>query len=161
MHAHTQDAAGQDCGSGHACAAGSRSLLLTLLETRWAAPVLALLPVGLLAAFAAGIPTWACPVVGATGCRCPACGVTRSVAALGRGDLASSFTLHPLTGVLLVGWVVLATHCLLRGRARARFGHAVAAVEQRIPVGNVLLAAFLVFGGVRFVLDAYAAMSMG
>ncbi len=38
----------------------------------------------------------------ATGVACPGCGLTRSVAALGRGDLAGSWRWHPLGAILAV-----------------------------------------------------------
>ncbi|MBI2213207.1 MAG: DUF2752 domain-containing protein [Acidobacteria bacterium] len=48
-----------------------------------------------------------------TGVPCPGCGVTRSIAALVRGDVSRAFHLHPLApiaaaeaGILWVGWGV-------------------------------------------------------
>ena len=38
----------------------------------------------------------------ATGIQCPACGITRSVASIARGDLAASLAYHPM-GILLAG----------------------------------------------------------
>jgi hypothetical protein len=37
-----------------------------------------------------------------TGIQCPACGITRSVASIARGDLEASLAYHPL-GILLAG----------------------------------------------------------
>jgi Protein of unknown function (DUF2752) len=38
----------------------------------------------------------------ATGIQCPACGITRSVSAIARGDLSMSMAYHPM-GILLAG----------------------------------------------------------
>src|SRR2546426_6795612 len=53
----------------------------------------------------------------ATHLACPTCGMTRSLAALARGDLATSLGLHPL-GIVLV--VELAALWVLWGRGLAR-----------------------------------------
>ena len=42
-----------------------------------------------------------CPLRATTGVPCPFCGMTRSVAAIGRGDLGASLTFNP-GGILLV-----------------------------------------------------------
>lgn len=47
-----------------------------------------------------------CPFRLLTGYPCPLCGITRSVAALGAGDLGASLALHPL-GVVVVPAAVL------------------------------------------------------
>jgi len=43
-----------------------------------------------------------CLFTTATGIQCPACGMTRSVASIARGDLGASLAYHPL-GILLAG----------------------------------------------------------
>ena len=43
-----------------------------------------------------------CLFTTATGIQCPACGMTRSVASIARGDLEASLAFHPL-GILLAG----------------------------------------------------------
>jgi Protein of unknown function (DUF2752) len=47
-----------------------------------------------------------CPLRAVTGVPCPFCGMTRSVAALGRGDLGDSLTFNP-GGIVLVAVAVL------------------------------------------------------
>ena len=48
-----------------------------------------------------------CLFTTATGIQCPACGLTRSVAAIARGDLAASLAYHPM-GILLAGSAIAA-----------------------------------------------------
>jgi hypothetical protein len=43
-----------------------------------------------------------CLFTTATGVQCPACGLTRSVASIARGDLGASLAYHPI-GILLAG----------------------------------------------------------
>lgn len=116
------------------------------------------MPIGLLALFATGLSLIQCPVIGVTGCRCPGCGMTRSVAALGRGDFAASFTLHPFGAFFALGWLVLVATELL-GRRRGPLERTVARVETRIPISSIVLAAFAAFGVGRLVFDAVAATS--
>ena len=47
-----------------------------------------------------------CPLRAVTGVPCPFCGMTRSVAALGRGDLGASLTFNP-GGIFLVALAIL------------------------------------------------------
>ena len=46
----------------------------------------------------------------ATGIQCPACGITRSVASIARGDLAASLAYHPagfgVTGIALAAFLI-------------------------------------------------------
>jgi hypothetical protein len=50
--------------------------------------------------YAPGIPVFSCPFYSMTSLPCPFCGITRSVAFMVRGDLASSFHAHPLGPLL-------------------------------------------------------------
>lgn len=71
-----------------------------------------------------------CPFRLVTGLPCPFCGMTRSLLALGRGDVAASVALHPLGPVV----ALLAVLGLLRfARAGAR-----GAVPARLPRGAPL-----------------------
>ncbi|MGI8593385.1 MAG: DUF2752 domain-containing protein [Solirubrobacteraceae bacterium] len=77
-----------------------------------------------------------CPFRLVTGLPCPFCGMTRSLLALGQGDLGASVRLHPLGPVLVVVAVL----------GLWRFGRAAAAkVPARLPrgalaVGGIALA---------------------
>jgi hypothetical protein len=78
-----------------------------------------------------------------TGISCPACGLTRAAAALGRGDLAGSIAHHPLFLPLALaaatGWLLWG-RALFSRRALPRRGFAIAALLA----GGALLAAWLV-----------------
>lgn len=50
---------------------------------------------------------WACPFFLVTGAHCPTCGLTRSVAALFRGDIGTSAMFHP-AGLAVALLVVVA-----------------------------------------------------
>lgn len=50
---------------------------------------------------------WACPFFLVTGAHCPTCGLTRSIAALFRGDIATSVMFHP-AGLVVAALVVVA-----------------------------------------------------
>ncbi len=73
-----------------------------------------------------------CPFRLVTGLPCPFCGMTRSMLALGQGDLGASVRFHPLGPVLLV----VAVFGLWRfGRAAAR------RVPARVPRGALVTGA--------------------
>jgi len=64
-----------------------------------------------------------CPWKIATTIDCPFCGMTRATLAMGGGDFATAFDLHPLAPLVLLGHVVLLgvvaagrSDTLLRGR---------------------------------------------
>lgn len=81
---------------------------LTLLPSRATALAItgaAALGAGLLAS--GGHGPVLCPFRLATGGYCPACGMTRAVGRLARGDLAGSWRLHPFL-LLILGQVALA-----------------------------------------------------
>ena len=50
---------------------------------------------------------WACPFYLVTGAHCPTCGLTRSVAALFRGDIGTSAMFHP-AGIAIALLIVIA-----------------------------------------------------
>ena len=60
-----------------------------------------------------------CPFRLATGLPCPFCGTTRSLMALGRGDLEASLQLNPLGLLLAVAASVLAVAAMRRREFRA------------------------------------------
>jgi hypothetical protein len=52
---------------------------------------------------------------------CPGCGMTRAVAALGRGDLAAAWSLHPLSLLLALEGLLLGLAMAVGPRVAARF----------------------------------------
>ena len=158
-HAHGSDCShGEDCA--HASPSGARrhhSALLGFMGDSLLRRWLVWTPVGLLALFATGLSLLQCPVPGLTGCRCPGCGMTRSVAALARGDVQASLALHPFGGIFAVGWLLLVASELL-GSRREALTRAVARVETRVPISSIVLGAFALFGIARLVSDAIAVL---
>ena len=81
-------------GAEHALVAGD---ILTPRSRRTRAAggiLLALLTVGLVALAAAGVAGGTCPFHDLTGASCLTCGMTRSFAAMGEGDLDGAFHYH-------------------------------------------------------------------
>ena len=146
------------CGNGGAAKdRPHRSALLGFMRDASVRRWLVWTPVGLLTLFATGLTLFQCPVPAATGCRCPGCGMTRSVAALAKGDVEASFALHPFGGIFAFGWLLLVASELLGGR-RDALDRAVARVETRVPISSVVLGAFAIFGIGRLVSDAIAVL---
>jgi Protein of unknown function (DUF2752) len=86
----------------------------------------------------------------ATGLPCPGCGLSRSVVALARGDLAASLAFHPF-GPLVLAWAMAAAgSLLLRDAARRRLR---AALERAAPAFDrgyrLTVAVFITFGVLR------------
>lgn len=59
----------------------------------------------------------ACPIYQLTGLLCPGCGITRALAALVHGDLASAFHSNPLALLLLAFGLLHVVYALSRGRS--------------------------------------------
>ena len=60
-----------------------------------------------------------CVFLSITGLPCPFCGMTRATLALGAGDVARAFALHPLAPFVLVASFAMAVH-VARGRTFSR-----------------------------------------
>lgn len=71
-----------------------------------------------------------------TGLDCPGCGMTRAFAALLRGDLGAAEALHPFSGPLLLGCVLLAL--LPRQRSERLIRSSAAAVAGSCAVALLL-----------------------
>jgi hypothetical protein len=95
---------------------------------------------------------YSCPFHELTGMSCLSCGMTRSFAALGTGDLASALGFHPLGPVLMVAMGLLA--CALLAEA----------LSGRVMLGRVLRSqwrwgaivvggTWLIFGVARMALE--------
>lgn len=151
----------EDCGGcrgeTHGATPAHRSALLGFMRDTAVRRWLVWTPVGLLTLFATGLSLLQCPVPGLTGCRCPGCGMTRSVAALARGDVEASVALHPFGGIFAFGWLLLVVSEIL-GDRREGLTRAVARVETRLPISSIVLGAFAVFGIGRLVSDAIAVL---
>jgi Protein of unknown function (DUF2752) len=85
--------------------------------------------------------TTLCPFRLVTGLPCPFCGMTRSLLALGRGDLSASVGFHPLGPVLL-----LAALAGLWRFGRAAAAHCPAGLPRGAPVvgGGALAIAWII-----------------
>ena len=49
----------------------------------------------------AGLPSWNCPILAATGVPCPGCGLTRASMALIRGDFLQSLQIHAFAPIVM------------------------------------------------------------
>jgi hypothetical protein len=101
------------------------------------------------AAVAAGVGGWPCPVKAAFGIPCPGCGLTRASVALLRGEFATAFGLHAFAPVLLLGVAAFAVAGLLPAARREAFAGAVGRFERRTRAAYVVLAALLLYWSVR------------
>ncbi|MDF1701381.1 MAG: DUF2752 domain-containing protein [Planctomycetota bacterium] len=143
---------------GACCERGHRSALLALTRRPRTARALVLVPPLLVGLYASGLVRLMCPLMGATGCRCPGCGLTRGAAFVARGDLGGAFAFHPFALAAVVGWVVLALWLFAGQARRGILERAFGRIERKVPVSTLLLAGFLVFGLVRLAVDAYGAI---
>ncbi|MCB0037923.1 MAG: DUF2752 domain-containing protein, partial [Anaerolineales bacterium] len=55
----------------------------------------------------AGLPSWECPILAATGIPCPGCGLSRAISALFLGDIKTSLEYHALASLFLIGLLVM------------------------------------------------------
>lgn len=95
-----------------------------------------------------GLPV--CWLHSTTGVPCPGCGLSRSISAAVRGDLARAVRLHPFGPVAVASFGAIAIVSMLPRRARRRF---VWHIERRRrlawTVYGALIAAFVLFGVLR------------
>lgn len=120
----------------------------------WSVAVAAVIVVGatlgarLLVATTGGVQL--CWFLAVSGLPCPGCGLTRSVMAAARGELAAAVMLHPF-GPLILLWAIAATASpLLRGERRRRLVAAFGRSHQGFSRAyGVLVATFVAFGVLR------------
>jgi len=113
-----------------------------------------------LLALASGMASrYSCPFHELTGVSCLSCGMTRSIAALGNGDLTSALGFHPFGPVLMLAMALSAFGLL----AEALSGQEILArvLGSRWRWGAIVVGAlWLIFGVVRIALE-WAARTHG
>lgn len=96
-----------------------------------------------------GLPSWRCPFYMVFHRPCPGCGLSRAMAALLQGDVATAMRLHPFAPLFLAGALLLAFGFALPFSARQRLADAIESVERRTGVAFVPLLGIVVFGVIR------------
>lgn len=124
-------------------------MLASLLRDRRVALVVTAVAAAQVAAVAAGVGGWPCPLKSATGIPCPGCGLTRASVALLRGEFATAFGAHAFAPVLLGGLAAFAVAALLPAARRDQFAALVGRVERRTKAAYVVAAALLLYWSVR------------
>jgi hypothetical protein len=119
------------------------AILAGVLERPVVARVLVTLGVAQVAIFAAGARAWSCPIRAVSGLPCPSCGLTHSLAALARGDLAGSVAYHPLGPVAAAALLALTVAAVAPSGLRDRLVVVVRAVEEKAALDLVLLVVLL------------------
>ena len=76
-----------------------------------------------------------CPVYLVTRLPCPGCGASRACAALLSRDLRAAFTAHPLSPILLAGWLLLVIAAIAPADCRTRLALVAERLERRAPLG--------------------------
>ena len=127
-------AAGSRPGAGHLAAAGVSAAALCVVSA------------GALGAEEVAEGPVMCPFRLATGLPCPFCGTTRSLVALGGGDLGESVSLQPLGPAVPVVAVILLVavfsgriRALVRNRRVLRVAAAVLLLTWAVQLGRVAL----------------------
>jgi hypothetical protein len=123
--------------------------LASLLRDRRVSLVVAGVGAAQVAAVAAGVGGWPCPVKAALGIPCPGCGLTRATLALLGGEFAAALRLHAFAPVLLLGLAAVAAAAVLPAARREAMASAVARFERRTKAAYVLLGAMLLYWSVR------------
>lgn len=132
----------------------TRWSLAELIEARpmaWALLLSGAMQAGLVSV---GWPGWPCPVQTALGLPCPGCGLSRAVAALGRGDWRAAIEIHPFVFLALVFFAIVTVGALAPAPVASRLARALRAVEVRTRATFILATAFLVYGLIRLAVVA-------
>jgi len=101
------------------------------------------------AAVAAGVGGWPCPMKNALGIPCPGCGLTRATVSLLRGEFAAAFSLHAFAPVLVLGLAAFAVAGLLPAARRESFAGLVGRFERRTKATYLVPAAMFLYWSVR------------
>ena len=108
---------------------------------------------------ALGIKGIQCPLLVATGCPCPGCGLSRAVLALLRGNWRLSLTLHAFAPILLAALALLCLSCVLPSELRQKLCESIENLERRTGLTTLLIAGLLVYWLVRlFIIPASLAL---
>ncbi len=97
----------------------------------------------------AGLPSWNCPILAATGVPCPGCGITRAVLNLFHGDIVSSLQTHAFAPILALGILTLTAALFLPEKYRQALISLVRGLETRNGLTSFLLSALIVYWCVR------------
>lgn len=123
--------------------------LASLLRDRRVALGVTAVAAAQVAAVAAGVGGWPCPLKAAFGIPCPGCGLTRASVALLRGEFVKALGLHAFAPVLLLGVAAFAVAGLLPEARREAFAGFVGRIERHTRAAYVVLAALLLYWSVR------------
>ncbi len=124
-------------------------VLGVLIQDAWFSRLVLLMTVTLVAASAAGIDVWPCPFMKVTRYPCPGCGLTRSVRALLRGDVAASMAYNAFGVVALSTLLLIAIAAVLPSNLRHAFSNRICRVERRTGCFIVLFALLLLYWAAR------------
>ena len=115
------------------------------------APIIAVAGIQI-AAVAAGVAGWSCPLHALTGIPCPGCGLSRACVALLRGEWGEAMSLHALAPAFLLLTIALTASVVLPARQRERAAALVLRLESRPAIPLVALSVLVVYWLVRLAL---------
>ncbi len=127
----------------------STPIFSSVIKNRAGAAALCAVAVIQGALLAGGIKGFQCPLLAATGCPCPGCGITRASMALLRGEWRLSLTLHAFAPILLASLALLAFSCVLPSDFRLKFCETIEELERRTGLTTLFLIGLLIYWLVR------------
>lgn len=95
------------------------------------------------------LPSWQCPIRAVLGIPCPGCGLSRSIAALLRGDWQRSLEIHAFAPVAIALIVLIITASLLPTASRRKLSHSLEQFERQTGMSAIGLSSFLGYWLIR------------
>lgn len=97
----------------------------------------------------AGLPSWSCPILAATGIPCPGCGITKATMQLLHGDIVQSLQTHAFAPILLLALVIMSIAFVLPEKFRRALFSFIRNLETKSGLTSYLLLALLLYWSIR------------
>ena len=127
-------------------------VIAPIMRERPTAFILALIPLVFVVLDATDVFHWKCPFFAFTNLPCPGCGMTHAVMSLVQLELSDAIEVHPLSPLLLLGWLAWVIISIVPSKQRLFTIEKIEFLERKSGVVYLILALFIVFGLVRLLL---------
>jgi hypothetical protein len=127
------------------------SIIAPVMKSRRGAIVIAAFPVIFMLLNISDLFVWKCPFYEYLNIQCFGCGMTRAVEALGKGEFAEAFHLHPFSYLLITGWITWIIILFLPEKQHETVINKLEIIENKTGLIFILFIIFIFFGLVRLI----------
>lgn len=109
---------------------------------------------------ASGWHLWTCPFIATFGLPCPGCGLTRSIRAVFRGDIALAMQYHAFAAVAILTVAVLGVSTVLPHKWHQRLVELITNFEKKTGLSQITLGLLCLYWAVRILVADSATLMM-